>query len=264
LILLPKENLAPVAKIESVHYEPDGTKTEKAYVSHYEDGRLIRSQRLERGEPALDEIYIYEKRRRKEKITRKSTNPKRNTITINYFDKQQRLKRVESYMPGEDKPGSIQSKFKYNEADQLESCQVTSVFGNGRHSIGYVRFHYPDAYTQKRETIEGEMGKKTFEIIIEYDTLFRTATTTTVSYEYLPRPGDPPRRRSIYGSDRAGERAWMERDTLMLNGEARAVNKRIMQSKCVYDDRGNPIEWYSLLQDGAKRLSSRSTIEYRD
>lgn len=260
---LPKENLEPVAKIRSIVYDINGAKTGEEQVLHYEDGRLVRQQKFKEGELVSDEVYSYEIGQRKETITRRSTKPQRNTITINYFDKQQRLKRSELYEPGKDKPGYFQSKFKYNKAGQIESHQASSVHSKGR-TTNYLQVSHPDEYTLIREDFWGKTREKDSEITIEYDTLFREATFTTVSYEYLPRPDDPPRRKNIYGADRAGEGLWIDRDTIMLNGEARAVNKRIMQSKYIYDDSGNWIELYNMRKDGTAILASRRIIEYKE
>lgn len=256
---LPKENLEPVAKIRSIVYDINGAKTGEEQVLHYEDGRLVRQQKFKEGELVYDEAFIHEISRRKVTITRRNTRSQNNSKTVNYFDKQQRVKRSELYQWGQDKPSFFLSKFKYNESGQIESCKATSVHSKG-HKISHFRFYYPNEYTQQRETVDEKTGKIESEMITEYDTLFRTATLTTASYEYLPMSNDLPMRNNSNGAGRA----WIERDTTMLNGEARAVNKWILQSKCLYDDRGNYIEWYSLRKDGSELLASRRIIEYKE
>lgn len=261
------ENLSDVLEIKAIRIDEEGNTKDTFFISKYKDGNLVQTRLYKNDSITLDETFEITTHKNKKIIKRQSTNPKRNTTTVEYYDKKNRLKKSLCFNSGEKKPRFYYSKMKYDKNDKLIAFTATSVQKymkkKVKTEVDYI-IEYPTPNTISRKTINADKRVE-YEIRIEYDSSHKYSVSTITNYSYTYLNKNAQHKNNFAAQPMTFDiRNEYVRDTIVLDNDTLEVLSSRLRIYKEYDDRGNFIYQYIIYRKGKRGPGIRREIIYKN
>ncbi len=231
----------------------------------YKEGKLLSVKNYKGKKLVKEETYEYKSVDNKEVVERIKKNKEQGLTFVNYFDKEKRLNKSETYLTSDlESPTLIHSDFRYNEMGKMTFCKSTSIQSNSQELVSEHSIEYVNKYLRKKRITSSSLENTFTESILEYDPTFSSAINTNCIYYTI----NGAEKRSKELKDKLTfylrKSEWFEEGIVEINGKKKSAYKILTKLRYTIDDQGNFIELYQINKKGKKKLIAKRIIQYKE